>query len=409
MNEKIFLKRLLSPRISNGHPWIYDNEIEKVEGEPAIGSIVDVFTFAREFIGRGYYNQHSKIRVRLLTRSYETIDRGFFEKRINDAIEYRSRYFHKADTPENVYRFIYGEADGLSGLIVDRFDDVFVFQFNTSGMQRFRSDLLRIFRDRFPDSYFFDKTDASSLVKEGIEPLSGSINEWIGKSKADPLVVRYQNLDFSIHLAQAQKTGIYLDQLDNSILAASMCFPKGKEVWDIFSNTGNFGLRMLQQGAKHAVFVDQSEDALEDCRENLRLNGLSHPEGSSSDAVTVIAGNAFDILREWEDHSKKADIIILDPPSFTKSRSSKGNALRGYKEVNLRALKSLRVGGFLVTSSCSQAVSRQEFEMMMYSAASDVGASLRLIYRGGQPYHHPILWSIFETDYLKFYIFERIR
>jgi 23S rRNA (cytosine1962-C5)-methyltransferase len=157
---------------------------------------------------------------------------------------------------------------------------------------------------------------------------------------------------------------------------------------------------MLQNGAKRVAFVDQSATAIADCRENLRLNALS--------GASFHEGNAFDILRAWEESNEKADIIVLDPPSFTKSRSSKGNALRGYKEINLRALKALRRGGYLVSASCSQAVSRQEFEMMMYSAATDVGARLRLVYRGGQPADHPVVLNIFETDYLKFYIFEKL-
>jgi len=392
MDTRIILKRLLSPRIANGHPWIYDNEIEKIEGEPTPGEIVDIFSFSRQWIGRGYANPHSKIVARLLTRKYEKIDAEFFRKRIGEAIEHR-----RSLTPQpNVCRLVFGEADDLSGLVIDRFEDVFVFQFNTAGMHRFRSEIIDCIRERFPDKPLYDKSDLLALTKEQVTPMNG----WIGKAIAEPFPVSYLGLRFSVSPSEGQKTGIYLDQLENARTAASLCSPVGKTVWDVFSNSGNFGMRLLQSGAKSVAFVDQSATAISDCRENLRLNTLTD--------ASFHEGNAFDILRSWEERNEKADIIVLDPPSFTKSRSSKGNALRGYKEINLRALKSLNNGGYLVSSSCSQAISRQEFEMMMYSAATDVGVRLRLTYRGGQPADHPVIMNIFETDYLKFYIFEKL-
>jgi 23S rRNA (cytosine1962-C5)-methyltransferase len=392
MIGKIHLKRLLSPRITNGHPWIYENEIDTIEGSPAIGDIVDVFTSSRQWLGRGYFNSNSKIVVRLLTKKNETIDRLFLESRIRDAIAFRKRM----RIEESAYRLVYGEADGLCGLIIDKLGDVLVFQFNTAGMQRFREEVFAICEALFPKAYFYEKSDVLALQKEGVPYRNG----WVNTNRSDAFALNYKDLYFLIRLDEAQKTGIYLDQLENAIIASALCSSKGKNVWDIFSNTGNFGLRMLQKGAKNVIFVDQSKPALDDCLNNVNNNGF--------EGATIIEGNAFDLLRSWEETSKKADIIILDPPSFTKSRSSKGNALRGYKEINLRALKCLPENGFLVTASCSQAISRQEFEMMIYSSASDVGAKLRLIYRGGQPIDHPILMNVFETDYLKFYIFERI-
>jgi len=392
MDARIILKRLLSPRLANGHPWVYDNEIERIEGDITPGDTVDVFSFSRQWIGRGYVNPNSKIVARILTRRNERIDRDFFFKRIAEAIDYRN-----AITPRStVRRLVFGEGDDLSGLIIDRLEDVFVFQFNTAGMHRFRSEIIDAVRERFPEGFFYDKSDPIALAKEQVTPLNG----WIGREFPEPFSVSYQGLRFSVSPSEGQKTGIYIDQLENAVIAASLCFPAGKVVWDVFSNSGNFGLRMLQNGAKRVAFVDQSATAIADCRENLRLNALS--------GASFHEGNAFDILRAWEESNEKADIIVLDPPSFTKSRSTKGNALRGYKEINLRALKALRRGGYLVSASCSQAVSRQEFEMMMYSAATDVGARLRLVYRGGQPADHPVVLNIFETDYLKFYIFEKL-
>lgn len=392
MDTRIILKRLLSPRITNGHPWIYDNEIEKIEGEPTPGEIVDVLSSSRQWLGRGYANTHSKIVARLLTRKYETIDAEFFCRRIDEAINHRRFLFQKSC----VCRLVFGEADDLSGLVIDRFEDVIVFQFNTAGMHRFRNEIINCIRERFPEAFFYDKSDLNALMKEQVTPLNG----WIGRACPEPFEISYHGLRFAVSPSEGQKTGIYIDQLENAVIAASLCSPSGKTVWDVFSNSGNFGLRLLQNGAKSVAFIDQSGTALSDCQENLRLNALT--------GASFHERNAFDILRSWEERGEKADIIVLDPPSFTKSRSSKGNALRGYKEINLRALKSLNPRGFLVSASCSQAISRQEFEMMMYAAATDVGSRLRLVYRGGQPADHPVVLNIFETDYLKFYIFEKL-
>jgi len=392
MVPKISLKKFISARIANGHPWIYANEIEHVEGNPEPGDIVDVFTFSRQFVGRGYYNPRSLIRARLLTRSPETIDTKFFEKRLQRALSFRERFLEE----KNVARLVYGAADGLSGLVIDRLENTLVVQVNTYGMERFKEDIFSFLVEKLHPLSVFEKSDSSSREKEGLEP----VVRWVSGQQAEAIPFSFSGLDFFVEPRSMQKTGFYLDQRMNALLASQLCYPRGVEVLDAFCNTGQFGLRMLQQGAREITFLDQSQEALRVNRELLRINGFA--------AQKQIEGNAFDVLRGFCDERRSFDVVILDPPSFTRSRSSKGNALRGYKEVNLRGMDLLRPGGFLVTSSCSQAVSRQDFEMMVYSASTDRNAMFRLVYRGGQPLDHPVVSNIFETEYLKFYIYQKV-
>jgi len=391
MEKRIYLKKSIASRISNGHPWIYENEVEKTEHDPQPGDIIDIFTYSRQFIGRGYYNPFSKIRARILTRKNLKIDKEFFRRKILSAFQYRKKWTKEL----GVCRIFFSEADGISGLVIDKYEDKFVIQINAFGIENFRKEILEILIEEFNPLAIFEKSDLNAREKERL-PLENGI--LYGKTREN-FFFEYKGLKFFVNLLEGQKTGFYLDQKDNSITASEICTPLGKEIVDVFSNTGNFGLRMLEKGASEALFIDQSEEALKECEKNLVENNFKN--------YKIEHGNAFDILRELENSGKQYDIINLDPPSFTKSRSSRGNALRGYKEVNLRALRLLRNEGFLITSSCSQSVSRQDFEMMVYSACTDVGCGLRLVYRGGQPLDHPVVLNIFETEYLKFYIFQK--
>lgn len=387
----IYLKERVSPRIANGHPWVYDNEIGSSTGQLDDSGIVDLFTHSRQFIGRGYYNPKSKISVRLLTRRFEEIDAAFVSRILHKAVEARARMSMTSECA----RLFYGESDGIGGLIVDQYGDVLVIQANTLWVDRMKEVIVDTLVDLVKPVAILEKSDHSSRKKEGLQIHVG----WLYRQTSLPIHMVFEGLRWELDLIQAQKTGFYLDQKENAIIAASMVFPESTEMLDVFCHTGNFGLRMLQHGASKVTFVDQSESALGMARRNVALNGFPQQ--------IYECNNAFDILREWEREGRQWDIINIDPPSFTKSRSSRANALRGYKEVNIRGLKLLRPGGYLITSSCSQAVSREDFEMMIYSCIADLKQGLRLIYRGGQPQDHPIAMEIFETEYLKFYIFQK--
>ena len=387
----IYLKEQISPRISNGHPWIYENEIAHSTGALDPMGIADVFTHSKQFIGRGYYNPRSKIPVRLLTRRFEEIDESFLRRTIQKALAYRE----KLPMMQECCRLFFGESDGIGGLIIDRYGDVAVIQANTLWVDQMKPAIVKALVDFLHPKAILEKSDHSSRRKEGLTTEIG----WLFNSVSLPFQISLEGLVWELDLIQAQKTGLYLDQKENALIASRAVYPEGKSVLDAFCHTGNFGLRMLQAGASDVTFVDQADNVLQTLQKNVRLNGFEEQ--------TYFHGNAFDLLREWDRSGKKWDVICLDPPSFTKSRSSRSNALRGYKEVNVRGLKLLRSGGYLVTSSCSQAVSREEFEMMIYSCISDLKIGLKLIHRGGQSQDHPIRMEIFETDYLKFYIFQK--
>ncbi len=383
---KVYLKKDIKKRVQKGHPWIYDNEIDKIIGEFENGDIVDVFSFEDNFIGRGYINQKSKITVRLLTRKYERIDYIFFEKRIKRAIENRFSLVN-----ENAFRVIFGEADGLPGLIVDKFDRYLVVEFNTLGMEKQKDVILKVLVDLFSPLGIYEKSESSSRNKEGLS----SITEWIYGSGLEIIPFEVNGLKFLADL-KGQKTGSFLDQRFNALELSK--YSQGKVCLDCFSYTGNFGMHMLKGGAKHVTFVDYSERALEIAKEIAKLNNFENCD--------FVNANAFDFLKSEYGRGKKYDIINLDPPSFAKSGSSRESAFKGYKEINLRSMKLLRDGGILGTSSCTQVVSQTEFENILYESATDARVLLRLLHRGGQPADHPQVYNILETIYLKFLILQ---
>ncbi|MBO8160002.1 MAG: class I SAM-dependent rRNA methyltransferase [Thermosipho sp. (in: Bacteria)] len=381
---KVFLKKDLKNRIKNGHPWIYDNEIEKVEGEIENGNIVDVFNHEKHFIGKGYINFNSKIRIRLLTRKNEKIDKDFFKKRIIQALKRRNKF-------ENSFRVIFSEADNLPGIIVDKFDEFLVIEVNTLGIEKFKNYIVDILVELFEPKGIFEKSDSSSRKKEGLNIFKA----WIYKNGPELIPFKVNDIKFFADTL-GQKTGAFLDQRFNALSLKN--YVEHKVCLDCFSYTGNFGLHMLKFGAKHVTFIDYSERAINVAELILKENGFKNYE--------LIVGNAFDFLKTFDKTSTYFDIVSIDPPSFAKSASNKKSAIRGYKEINLRAMKILKENGILATSSCTQVISENEFSSTVLSAANDSNKLARILYKGGQPYDHPYVLNIFETQYLKFFLLE---
>jgi len=383
---KIVLKKDIKRRVLLGHPWIYDNEIERIDGNFTNGSIVDVYTSAGQFLGRGYINTESRITVRLLTRKMVEINKEFIRKRFDEALRNRYNIVH-----ENAYRVLFGEADGLPGLVVDKFDKYLSVQFNTLGMYMLKQQIIDVLIDIFHPTAIFEHTEGSAVRKEGLEERA----EWIyGKG---PELIPFENNGIKFLAdTKGQKTGAFLDQRENA--KKLMEFAKDRVCLDCFSYTGNFGMHLLKGGAKHVTFVDYSDRAIEISREIARLNGF--------DNCDFVVENVFDYLKSNYEKSNLFDLIVLDPPSFAKSAANRDAAFKGYKEINYRSMKILKNNGLLATASCTQVVSQTEFENVLVEAGIDAKVILRLLYRGGQSIDHPQVYSILESMYLKFLILQ---
>ncbi|HQC14323.1 class I SAM-dependent rRNA methyltransferase [Mesotoga prima] len=387
MSARVVLKRSIKRRIAFGHPWIYDNEIEKadfVEG----GCIVDVLTNSGQFLGRGYYNPDSSIRVRLLTRRNCSIDTDFFAQKLKRSLGMKSSLLRYG----NALRVTFGEADGLPGLIVDKFSDWLVVQFNTLGIGVLKNEIIEALIATLKPKGIFEKSEGISLTKEGLESKEG----WLFGNGPELLPFSLNGIHFFAD-TKGQKTGFFLDQRDNAENLSK--YANGRNVLDVFSYTGNFSFHCLSQGANRATLVDSSERALSVARETAEINGfISRCE--------FVRANAFDYLREESlaGHS----LVIVDPPAMAKSPSSKKSALRGYKELNLRVIKKAVNGSLLASSSCTQIISEDDWMRTINDAFHDSKKVGIVSFRGGQPLDHPEVSSIFETRYLKFCLFRVI-
>ncbi|WP_245612754.1 class I SAM-dependent rRNA methyltransferase [Kosmotoga pacifica] len=377
------MKKGIKRRIFNGHPWIYDNEIS-IFPECEDGALVDLFTSSGQFIGKGYYNSHSAIRIRLLTRKNENVDEHFFSRKIIKAYTLRNRFVKTTDA----YRLVFGEADGLPGLIVDKYSDYFVLQINTLGMSKFRETIVGVLVRLFNPKGIYEKSEGNFLKLEGINPVS----EWLHKTGPILIPFKMNEITFLADL-RGQKTGFFLDQRYNAKLLSN--YAHGRRVLDVFSYTGNFAIHMLKAGANSATLVDQSKRALEVAREVARINGIA-------DRVEVFEGNAFDFLRAVKPGDY--DMIIVDPPALVKNSRATEKALNAYKELNLRAIKNLKEG-VLATSSCTQAIKEEEWERTIYEAFIDNKKLGLQLFAGSQPADHPVSSAIYETKYLKFRAF----
>ena len=379
---KVTLRKTRETRVRGGHPWIYASEIERVEGAFENGDIVDVCDFRGKFIGRGFYNPLSQISLRILTRNDEPCDRAFFEKRVRDAWEYR-----KLLCDPQSCRLIYSESDFLPGLVVDKFSDVLVMQSLSLGIERVKDMLCDILMEVVQPRGIWERSDVPVRRLEGLEQVTGLLRGEV----PDKVDMVENGIHFMVDVKQGQKTGFFLDQKWNR--AAMKPFCHDARVLDCFCHNGSFSLHAAKYGAKSVLGVAISEEALEVARENARMNGL--------DNVTFEAHNCFDLLRQLEEDHEQFDVVILDPPAFTKNKAAVQSAIRGYKEINLRGLKLTRPGGFLVTCSCSQHILPEMFQDIVNQAARDVKQRIRLVEYRTQGYDHPILPQSVETKYLK--------
>lgn len=376
-------KRL--PRIRSGHPWIYDNELEADQlGQATPGSLVTVVDHLNRFVGKGYVNPQSRITVRLLTRhSEDKIDKAFFRNKLLAAASYRRRIGYG-----DCHRLIHAEADELPGLIIDRFGDVFVIQTLTLGMDRFKSIIAELLHELFAVRGLYERNDAPVRTLEGLELKAG----FIGNSFDTLVKIQQPDAAFFVDVAAGQKTGFYLDQRENRLALRHIA--DGANVLDCFCHTGAFSIYAIRYGARRVLACDTSAEALNRAQQNAELNGIA-------DQVQWLQENAFDLLPRLVQQRKRFDVIILDPPAFTKSRSGLASATKGYREINLRAFQLLQPGGFLLTFSCSHFLDEALFAQTVAAAAADAGRPIRQVQVLHQAKDHPICWHIPETFYLK--------
>ncbi len=388
------LKKGEGRTLKAGGMWVFDNEIDSVMGAFENGDIVTIQDFDGYFLGYGYINMHSKIRIRLLSRKKDAvIDAVFMEQRVRDAWNYR-----KETIDTDSCRLIFGEADFLPGIVIDKFSDVLVVESLALGIDRWKLvivDLVKkiLAEDGVQIRGAYERSDAKVRLQEGMERSKGFIGEpFDTKVEIVENGVRYQ-----VDVEDGQKTGFFLDQKNNRASIHRIC--KGKKVLDCFTHTGSFALNAGIAGAESVIGVDASQLAVDQATENAKLNGLE-------DRVKFICEDVFELLPRLEGEGEKFDVVILDPPAFTKSRNSIKNAVKGYREINLRGLKLVKNGGYLVTCSCSHFMDPQLFAKTIREAANGAHKRLRQVEFRTQACDHPILWAADESYYLKFYIFQ---
>jgi len=395
-------------RIRHGHPWIYDNEIALVESNPEAGAEVSALDSRGKPLGFGFYNPVSKIRVRLFSRSSVKADKEFFVEAFRTALAWRARFF---DTEKQSFRAVFGEADSVPGLIVDLFTGIsggdastagsepglpgrwLSTQFLSLGVERRKTEIIAALQEVFSPDGIAERSDAPVRALEGLAPSSGVIAGSVPQS----IIMDENGAKFSIDIAGGQKTGWFLDQRANRAAAAR--FAAGKTVLDVFCNQGGFGILCALSGAKSVTAVDSSTGALAAASLNARLNGVAS-------TFATVEANAFDHLRALEKSGSKFDLVILDPPAFAKSRSAVEAAYRGYKEINVRAMRLLGHGGILVTCSCSHWFDENLFDSMLADAAFDCGRRFRVVEDRAQDLDHPIISGYGESRYLKCRILE---
>ena len=388
------LKKGEGRTLKAGGAWIFDNEIASVLGSFEDGDIVLVRDFDGYPMGRGFINRKSKIRIRMMTRNCDQeIDDAFLMMRVRDAWEYRKKV-----TDTGSCRLIFVEADFLPGFVVDKFSDVLVVQSLALGIDRFKEKLVNMIRQVLAEDGIkirgvYERSDAKVRSQEGMERVKGFIGE-----PFDTLVeIEKNGVKYQVDVEDGQKTGFFLDQKYNRRAIQKLC--RGAKVLDCFTHTGSFALNAGVAGAESVLGVDASQLGVRQAEENAKLNNLS-------DRVKFLCADVFELLPELEKKGEKFDVIILDPPAFTKSRSSVKNAVKGYREINLRAMKLLKDGGYLATSSCSHFMTYELFTQTIGQAAHYVHKRLRQVEYRTQAPDHPILWAADESYYLKFYIFQ---
>ena len=403
-----YAKFFLTPKgeraARGGHPWVFGEEVTKIEGDYANGDLVDVVTSKGKYLGTGFVNDHSKIRVRIIsTNTNDKFDEAFWERRLRYALDYRLTVMGERDF--NCCRLIFGEADMFPGLTVDRYNDLLVTQTLSLGIEMRKQMLfellIKILREMGQEIRgLYERNDVRIRLLEGME----EGKHWFATDLCpEPGAVTTteiveNGIEYTVDVENGQKTGFFLDQKYNRQAIAKIA--KGKHVLDCFTHTGSFALNAAKGGAASVTAVDISAEAVQMAEHNAAINNCS-------DVMHGLQANVFDLLSDlFNKHSREYDFIILDPPAFTKSGSTVKNAIRGYKEINLKAMKLLPRGGYLATCSCSHFMKEELFVKMLQDAAHDANVSLRQIEARQQSPDHPILWQVPETNYLKFYIFQ---
>ncbi len=385
----VYLKRKITPRVVNGHPWIFANEIEKTEGEFNGGDTVVVHTHDKKFVGKGYVNPRSQIMVRLLTRDKnEEINDEFFFRRISQCWEYRK----KLGYIENC-RLVFGEADGLPQLIIDKFNDHFVIQTLALGMDGWKPSIVAALNRIFTPKGIYERNDVPVRELEGLPQQKGFLSDPFETK----ILIRENGLQFYVDIENGQKTGYFLDQQDNRRIIQHIV--KDAEVLGAFTYTGTFEIHAAHYGARSVLGLDISANAVEQANQNAKLNKLES-------ICRFETANAFDVLKQWAKEEKKYDVVMLDPPAFTKSRETLQKAITGYKEINLRGMKLTRPGGFLVTSSCTNLVSPELFLQTIDMAAKDARRRIRQVSFQTASADHPVIRGMDNTHYLKFLVIQ---
>jgi 23S rRNA (cytosine1962-C5)-methyltransferase len=387
--SNVYLKRKISPRVVNGHPWIFNNEVEKVEGDLAGGETVTVFTYDKKFVGKGYYNPKSQIVVRLLSRDKkDEINEQFFHDKIAQCWEYRK----KLGYTENC-RLVFGEADSLPQLIIDKFNDYFVIQTLALGIDVWKPAIVKAINSIFQPKGVYERNDVPVRELEGLPQQKGFLSAPFDTK----IIINENGLKFHVDIENGQKTGYFLDQQDNR--RAIQHIVRGADVLGAFTYTGTFEIHAAHYGAKSVLGLDISENAVQQANKNAALNGL--------DSICHFeTANAFDVLKQWGKDGRQYDVVMLDPPAFTKSRETIQKAITGYKEINLRGMKLVKPGGFLVTSSCTNLVHAELFLQIIDMAAKDARRKIRQVVFQAQAADHPIIWGLENTQYLKFLIIQ---
>lgn len=390
----VTLKKGEGRTLKSGGMWVYDNEIASIEGSFENGDIISVHDFDGYFMGYGFINTKSKITVRLLSRKKEhPVDQAVIEQRVRDAWNYR-----KAVTDTACCRLIFGEADFLPGIVIDKFSDVLVVESLALGIDRLKPLILEKIKEVLSEDGIairgiYERSDAKVRLNEGMERFKG----FIGEPFDTKVEIQENGVKFLVDVKDGQKTGFFLDQKYNRAAIARLC--RGKKVLDCFTHTGSFALNAGMAGAVSVLGVDASDLGIAQAQENARLNHLE-------DTVKFQCADVFDLLPSLEKFGELFDVVILDPPAFTKSRSSIKNAIKGYREINLRGIRLVKNGGFLATCSCSHFMDPQLFSKTIQEAARSAHRRLRQVEFRTQACDHPILWSADESYYLKFYIFQ---
>ena len=399
--KKVYITKKGENSILLGHPWVYEGEIVKTDSGINNGDIVDITNDKDKYLGSGFYNNNSKITVRLLSRNAnDNYDIEFFRRRIGYAIDYRLTVM---EDNLNAFRVIFGEADELPGLTVDKFNDILVVQILSLGIE-IRKDMIlktlyeEMIKRDFDIKGIYIRNDVDIRGKEGLEEYKGWFDLGLGLQKSTKTTIIENGIKYVVDFENGQKTGFFLDQKYNRLAIRKIA--KNRSVLDCCTHTGSFAMNAYMGGAKEVTAMDISEKALDDAKENFKLNNMN---------INTVCGDVFDVLKDLsESKNKKYDFVILDPPAFTKSRKTIDKALKGYQEINYLALKSLPRGGYFATASCSHFANPELFLNAIYKASLDAGVKLKQVSYTGAAFDHPVLIGVEETRYLKFYIFQVI-